>query len=150
MLLEAHSPSCWSDLYVLKLDGRPWGEYRGRWFSERVDIHLTGRRQLRLEKAGWLGSHFALINAADDNSLAEADRSGFLTSAWDLQLSTGPAQLASAGWLNTGYQTVQRGRVLAEIDRLGNCNSGWAIEDDGSLQESDLLFIGLTYHTVLR
>ena len=114
MLLEAHSPSCWSDLYVLKLDGRPWGEYRGRWFSERVDIHLTGRRQLRLEKAGWLGSHFALINAADDNSLAEADRSGFLTSAWDLQLSTGPAQLASAGWLNTGYQTVQRGRVLAE------------------------------------
>ena len=52
MMLEAISPTCWSDLYVLKLDGRPWGEYRGRWFSECVDIHLTERHELGLEKAG--------------------------------------------------------------------------------------------------
>ena len=71
MMLEALSPSCWSDLYVLKLDGRPWGEYRGRWFSECVDIHLTGRHQLGLEKAGWLGSRFTLTDTADGRILAE-------------------------------------------------------------------------------
>jgi hypothetical protein len=150
MMLEALSPSCWSDLYVLKLDGRPWGEYRGRWFSESVDIRLTGRRQLRLKKAGWLGSRFGLTDSADGSVLAEAERSGLFTSAWDLRLSNGPARLVSAGWFNTGYRVVQGGRILAEVNRVGFCNGGWAIEDGKSLSETDLLFIGLIYHTILR
>jgi hypothetical protein len=150
MLLEARSPSCWSDHYVLKLDGRPWGEYRGRWFSEGVDIHLTGRRQLRLEKVGWLGSRFTLTDTADGRSLAAADRSGLFTSAWDLRLSTGPARLVSAGWFNTGYRVIQGRQDLADINRVGLCNGGWAVGDDGSLRETDLLFIGLIYHTILR
>jgi hypothetical protein len=150
MMLKAISPTCWSDLYVLKLDGRPWGEYRGRWFSECVDIHLAGRRQLRLEKAGWLGSQFTLTDTADRRSLAKADRSGVFTSAWDLRLSTGPARLVSAGWFNTGYRVLQGGRAVAEINRVGLCNGGWAVGDVGALQETDLLFIGLIYHTILR
>ena len=151
MLLEALSPSCWSDLYVLKLEGRPWGEYRGRWFSECVDIDLTGRRQLRLEKVGWLGSRFVLTDSTDGRILAEADRSGLFTSAWDLRLSDGqPARLVSAGWLNTGYRVAQDGQIIAEISRVGLCNGGWAIEASRSLQETDLLFIGLIYHTILR
>src|SRR4030095_6699181 len=109
MTLEALSPSCWSDHYVLKLDGRPWGEYRGRWFSEHIDIHLIGRRQLRLEKTGWMGSRFPHIDAVDQEIRAEADRSGLFTSAWNLQLHDGPAALVSAGWFNTGYQVVQAG-----------------------------------------
>jgi len=148
-MLEALSPSCWSDLYVLKLDGRPWGEYRGRWFSEGVDIHLIGRRQLRLDKAGWLGSRFALTDASDGRVLAAADRSGVFTSAWDLHLSNGPARLASAGWFNTGYRVIQGGRALAEINRVDFCNRGWAVDGE-SLQDTDLLFIGLIYHTILR
>jgi hypothetical protein len=150
MMLEALSPSCWSDLYVLKLDGRPWGEYRGRWFSECVDIQLTGRHQLRLEKAGWMGSRFKLTNSADGRSLAEADRRGLFTSAWDLRLSNGPAQLVSAGWFNTGYRVVQGGRAVAEINRVGLCSRGWAVGDGEALRETDLLFIGLIYHTILR
>lgn len=150
MMLEALSPSCWSDHYVLKLDGRLWGEFRGRWFSESVDIHLTGRRQFHLKKAGWSGSRFALTDTADARILAEADRSGLFTSAWDLRLSNGLAQLISAGWFNTGYQVVQGGRTLAEINRVGLCNGGWAVRDGGSLQETDLLFIGLIYQTILR
>jgi hypothetical protein len=150
MILEAFSPSCWSPFYLLKLDGRPWGEYRGRWFSECVDIHLTGRRQLRLAKAGWLGSRFVLTDTADGRILAEADRSGIFTSAWDLRLSNGPARLVSAGWFNTGYRVVQGGRRLGEINRVGLCNGGWTAGDAGSLQETDLLFIGLIYHTILR
>jgi len=150
MMIEAISPSCWSDLYVLKLDRRPWGEYRGRWFSECVDIHLTGRQQLGLEKAGWLGSRFTLTDTADGRILAEADRSGPFTSAWDVRLSNGPARLVSAGWFNTGYQVVQAGRVLAEINKVGFCGNDWAVGDDGSLQKTDLLFVGLIYHTILR
>src|SRR5262245_36770537 len=150
MILEALSPSCWSDRYVLKLDGRSWGEYRGRWFSESVDIHLTGRRQLRLEKGGWLGSRFALTDTSDESVLAEADRSGLFTSAWDLRLSNGPARLVSAGWFNTGFRAVQDNRNLANIDRVGLCNGGWAIEATGTLRDTDLLLIGLIYHTILR
>jgi hypothetical protein len=150
MMLEAISPTCWSDLYVLKLDGRPWGEYRGRWFSECADIHLTGRRQLRLEKAGWLGSRFALTDTGNGESLAEAERSGLFTSAWDLRLSNGPARLVSAGWFNTGYQVMQGGQAVAEINRVGLCNGGWAVGNGHSLFDTDLLFIGLIYHTILR
>jgi hypothetical protein len=72
------------------------------------------------------------------------------TSAWDLRLSNGPAQLVSAGWFNTGYKVVRGGRVLAEVNRVGLCNGGWAVGDGGSLQETDLLFTGLLYHTILR
>ena len=39
MILEARSPSCFSDHYVLKFDGQAHGDYRGRWFSEGVNIH---------------------------------------------------------------------------------------------------------------
>ena len=67
-----------------------------------------------------------------------------------MQLSNGPAQLVSAGWFNTGYRVVQAGWASAEINRVGLCNGGWAIADKGSLQETDLLFIGLIYHTILR
>lgn len=150
MMLEAISPSCWSDLYVLKLDGHSWGEYRGRWFSECVDVHLTGRRRLCLDKQGWLGSRFILTDAADGRVLAEADRSGVFTSAWDVRLGIGPARLVSAGWLNTGFQVMQDDRTLAEINKTGFFGNDWAVTDDGSLQETDLLFIGLIYHAVLR
>jgi hypothetical protein len=150
VMLEALSPSCFSDLYVLKLDGRPWGEYRGRWFSESVDIRLIGRRGLGLEKAGWLGSRFTLTDTADGRVLAEADRSGLLTSAWNMRLSNGPARLISAGWFNTSYQVVQDGRTAGDVNRVGLCNGGWAVQGDGILRENDLLFIGLIYHTILR
>ncbi|HMC64719.1 MAG TPA: hypothetical protein VKI65_07255 [Gemmataceae bacterium] len=150
MMLEALSPSCFSDRYVLKLDGSPWGEYRGRWFNESVDIRLIGRRALGLEKNGWLGSRFALVDTASGRTVAEADRSGFFTSAWDLRLSNGSARLVSAGWFNTGYEVLQGRRRAADVNRLGLCNGGWAVQDDGTLQETDLLFIGLIYHTILR
>jgi len=150
MRLEAISPNCFSNLYVLKLDGRPFGEYRGRWFSESVELRLTSRRRLILEKDGWLGSRFALTECADGRVVAEADRSGLFTSAWDLRLSTGPARLISAGWFNTGFQVIQGDRALAKVNRVGLCNGGWAVQADGKLQDTDLMLIGLIYHTILR
>ena len=150
MILEAISPSCCSDIYVLKLDSRPWGEYSGRWFSECVDIELVGRQELALEKEGWLGSRFVLTNTADESVLAEAHRAGIFTSAWELALSTGQAMLVSAGWFNTGYQVVQADYVVAEVNRTGFFGNDWIIEGDESLASTDLLFVGLIYCTILR
>jgi hypothetical protein len=150
MALEALSPSCFSDLYVLKLDERPWGEYRGRWFSESVDIRLTGRRELSLKKSGWLGSRFTLTDGADGKILAQADRSGMFTSAWNMRLTNGSAQLISAGWFNSGFQVIQDGRPVADVNRVGLCNGGWAIQGGKTLKDIDLLFVGLIYHTILR
>ena len=149
MILEAISPSCWSDTYVLKLDGRPWGEYRGRWFSECIDIRLVGHQDLAVQKEGWLGGRFVLT-ATDGSVLAEAERAGIFTSAWDLRLSNGPATLVSAGWFNTGYQVVRDGYVLAEINKTGFCGNDWAIESSDELARTELLFVGLIYHTILR
>src|SRR5262245_36718916 len=115
MILQALSPSCFSNLYVLKLDGRPWGEYRGRWFTENVDIRVTGRRNLLLEKVGWMGTQFRLTDSADGRVLATAQRSGVFTSAWDLQLGTERARMISAGWFNLRYQLAVGGKIVANV-----------------------------------
>jgi len=149
MILKARSPSCFSNRYVLKVDGRPLGEFRGRWMSERVEVHLRGQRRLCLEKQSWLGSRFTLTDAAG-NVLAEANRSGVFTRAWDLSLSSGPARLVSAGMFNTGFLVEQDNLTLAEVNRIGLCEGGWFVKGDETYNEADLLFIGLIYHTILR
>src|SRR5207244_11926702 len=120
--------------------GRPGAPCRGRWLTEVVERRLLGGRALVLETNGWLGSRFALVDTASGRTVAEADRSGFFTSAWDMRLSNGSARLVSAGWFNTGYEVLQDGRRAADVNRLGLCNGGWAVQDDGTLQETDLLF----------
>ena len=149
MILEARSPSCFSNHYVLKLDGQAHGDYRGRWYSEGVNIRLRGQRRLHLQKKSWLGSRFNLTDA-NGNNLAEANRSGLFTSAWDLALSNGPARLVSAGFFNTGFIVVQAGRTTAEVNRVGMCEGGWFVKDQGTFDETDLLFIGLIYRTILE
>ena len=150
MILEARSPNCFTDHYVLKLNGRPHGEFRGRWFSEGVDISLTSRRRLHLDKSSWAGSQFKLTDASDGCILAEASRSGLFTSAWDLRLSNGPAQFVSAGFFNNGFMVVQGRETVAETNRVGTCEGGWYVQENGSLNEADLVFVGLIYHTILK
>ena len=150
MVLEARSPNCFSSHYVLKRNDRTHGEYRARWFSEGVDIRLTSRRRLHLDKTSWGGSHFKLTDASDGRILAEAFRTGLFTTAWNLRLSSGPAQLVSAGFFNTGFIVQQGGQTIAETNRTGVCEGGWYVRDHGSLDEADLLFIGLIYHTILQ
>ncbi len=149
MLLEAEAASCFSSTFVLKLDGRPVGKFEGRWLSEGIDLALVGRRRLRFEKAGWVGSHFQLLAAGEQEPIAEADRSGLFTSSWDLTLSVGPAQMAREGWFATGYAVRRGGREVARVDRTGACSRGWFVEGHG-LGEEDLILIGLVYHTVRR
>ena len=149
MHLCTEAANCFSSTFVLKLDGRPAGKFEGRWMSEGIDLSLFERRRLRFEKVGWLGSQFRLLADDAEHPLGEACRQGILSSGWDLQLTSGPAQMTREGWLSTGY-VIQRGVTdLARVDRNGLCTRGWTVEGDG-LKEEDLVLIGLVYHTIKR
>ena len=150
MQLEALSPSCFSTQYLLKLDGRPIGQFRGRWFSEGIDVRLTERLQLHFEKSSWLGSEFRLIDANTEEVLASGQRAGWISGTWDLALRSGAAQLARTGIFSTGYNVLQDGQTVAHASRIDWCNRGWRVEESGSLDATDLVFVGLVYHTILQ
>lgn len=149
MILEARSADCCSTELVLKVDGRPVGKYEGRWFSEGLDVQLLGRHLLKFEQDGWFTSRFVLKFGEEEEKLCEADRTGLFTSAWDLQLSVGPAQMVLDGWFTTAYVVTQGERRIARVDRAGACERGWIAE--GYLEDlmvEDLLVVGLVYHVV--
>ncbi|HEV3256381.1 MAG TPA: hypothetical protein VG013_05820 [Gemmataceae bacterium] len=150
MILEARPANCCSSTFVLKVDDRAVGKFDGRWFSENLDVSLTGRRRLQFQKASWLGSQFVLQDADGEEPLGRAGRAGMFTNTWDLELSTGPAQLVKAGWLATGYEVQQGKQALARVDRLGWCTRGWYVEKNGPLKAEDLILVGLVYHVILQ
>jgi hypothetical protein len=150
MFLEGRSAGCCSATYVLKVNGRPIGKYEGRWFSECLDLALTGRRQLEFRKVGWLASEFELIDVHADEVVASCRRSGIFTTSWDVTLSIGAAQLVSIGWLNTAYELWMGQESVARVDRLGMCERGWIVDASGELAEEDMLLIGLVYHTIIQ
>jgi len=150
MFLEARAASCFSSTYVLKLDDRAIGKYEGRWFSESLDLALTGRRRLEFRNVGWLSSHFELVATGDELMLASCCHSGIFTASWDLLLSTGPGQLVKEGWFGSGYEVQQGDAAMARVDRLGMCERGWLVDGGGELALEDMLLIGLVYHTILQ
>jgi hypothetical protein len=149
MILEARTPSCFSSEYVLKADGRPVGKYEGRWFSESLDIQLTGRRKLTLQKLGWFGSEFVLKREEPEAFHGHADRAGFFPSSWNLDLSAGPAELVKAGWFGTDYEVRRQGQVIGRVDRVGWCERGW-IAEGADLAVEDLLLVGLVFHIIIQ
>lgn len=149
MKLEATSRHCCSRHYLLRLDGRPTGEFRGRWFSEGLEVRGTGRQHWNLEKAAWFGSQFSLKEGTSGEVLARGTPAGWLTSSWDLELGDGPARLVSRGILSSGYRIERDDRVLGEVRRLGACTPGWVVETEVELRRDDLLFIGLIFHVIL-
>jgi len=149
MVVEARSGNCFGSTFVVKADGHAVGKFETRWFSEGLDIALIGRRQLRLEKVGWLGSQFILKREGDEEPIARADRSGILSSSWDLELSCGVVQLVRAGWFQTAYVIQQDDQELGQVDRLGWCEHGWQV-DAGLLTLEEMILVGLIYHIILR
>ena len=150
MILEARASSCFSYPYVLKLDGRAVGKFDGRWFSESLDIHLTGRRKLIFEKIGWGGSEFVLKSEEPDAFFGHAKRAGFFSSQWNLDLSAGPIELVHAGWFSSSYEIKQGERTIGNVDRLGWCERGWQAQAAGVASMEDLLLIGMVYQTIQR
>jgi hypothetical protein len=148
MYLEARAESCFSSTFVLKRDSRAIGKFVGRWFSEALDIQMIGRRSLQFANTAWLGSSFRLSDLPGETVFGCAERSGIFTRSWDLQISTGPAQLVSAGFFSRGYVVQQAGHDLAQVDYHGACERGWWVDADDSLAETDLLLVGLVYHVI--
>jgi hypothetical protein len=150
MFLQAKAANCFSSTFILRRNGTRIGKYDGRWFSECQDIHLTGRRTLQFRKIGWLGSEFELVTADEEQAIVgHACRSGLFTSSWDLELSIGAARLGRMAF-NTMYELVQDRISLARVDREGACRRSWIVDGAGTLQDEDLLLIGLVYQTILQ
>jgi hypothetical protein len=148
MNLEARAESCFSSTFVLKRDGRAIGKFVGRWFSETLDIQMIGRRSLQFVNTAWFGSAFQLADDSGETLFGTAERSGVFTRSWDLQISTGPAKLVSAGLFSCGYLLQQDGRDLAQVDYHGACERGWSVDGDDSVAELDLLLVGLVYQVI--
>jgi hypothetical protein len=150
MNLEARAENCCSSTFVLKVNGLPHGKFSGRWFSEGLDVQCIGRQRLQFQNVRWLGSEFVLLDLADGQLVGRAVRAGLLTSTWDLELRDGPARLVSAGLFDPGYRVERDGEPLARVDRVGVCERGWCVAADDALADTDLLLVGLLYHTLLE
>src|SRR5438067_5201397 len=133
MILEAKVENCCSTTHVLKFNGQAVGKFSGRFFSEGLDLALTGMRRFKFEKSGYFSSQFSLKDAETGATLTEAQPAGIFRSGWKLQLTDGPADLKKAGFFSSSYLVKDGSRELARINRLGMCEAGWRVEDDGSL-----------------
>src|SRR5262245_17741895 len=151
MILEGRAENCFSNTHVLKLNGQAIGKIEGRFFSEGLDLSLTGRRRLKLDRASWLTSHFQLKDAESDAVLVEARPAGFFSSGWDLVLSCGPGQLRKSSFWSSSYDVRQGAKILATVDRLGMCERGWRVTKFGDqLEAPDLILTGLIYHIIVK
>jgi len=151
MILEARAEDCCSTTHVLKINGQAIGSMTGRFWSEGLDLALTGRQRLKLDKSGWLTSQFQLKDAESDEVLVQASPIGMFSSGWSLKLVSGPATLERAGFFATGYE-IRRGKeLLGRVDRLGLCERGWRVEKvSQELTAPDLILVGLLFHIMQK
>jgi hypothetical protein len=150
MMLQAKAQNCFSSTFVLKINDKAVGKFEGRFFSEAMDVALTGQRRFKFEKTSWLGSHFQLKDADTNAVLVETDRSGFFTSSWSLLLSKTKAELRKQSFFGSGYEVCRGDKVLGRVDRNGICERGWHVENYGQLEAVDMILIGLIYQVVLN
>jgi hypothetical protein len=151
MILEAKAEDCCSRTYVLKLNNQAIGSIQGRFMSEGLDLALTGRQRLKLDKASWLSSHFQLKDAESDEVLVEARAAGMFRAGWNLTLASGPATFTRAGFFKTGYEIRRGGQLLGTVDRLGLCERGWRVQKiSDDLTAPDLILAGVIYHIIKK
>jgi hypothetical protein len=149
VILEAKADGCFSSTHVLKINGQAVGKFEGRFFSEGLDLSLTGQRRFKFDKSGFFTSQFELKDGETGDVLTEAKPAGFFNSGWALKLVGGDADLKKAGFFSSAYEVRSGGMVLARVDRLGMCERGWRVDGD-SLEAPDLLTIGLVYQVMMQ
>ena len=146
MLLEGR-PAGWITSNVeLLLNGRSLGSVRARWFSEGMDLDLSGHR-VRFEKPSWLRSHFVLKDA-EGNELGSARLTGFFGRRWEMSLKSGDAVLERAGWFTSDYVLRQSGTITATVGLTGWFTRAWQVHANESLSAEDVLLVGLVYETI--
>jgi len=150
MILEARAENCFSTTHVLKINGQAVGKFEGRFFSDGLDLALTGMRRFKFERPGLFRSQFQLKDAESNAVLAEAYPAGMFTSAWTTNLTSGPAELSKAGWFTSAYDLRRGKEILAHVDRLGACQRGWQVTALTDVSAPDLLLIGLVFHIIQK
>jgi len=150
MLLEARPTDCFSSKHLLKLDGRPIGRFRGRWLSDGIEIEFVERLRLRFENTSWIGSGYRLIETNSGEVLATAQRAGILSGTWNLKLRSGSKEMFRTHLFSSGFEVRQGAQSVAQVTRIGWLERGWRVEDNGTLDVIDLVFVGLIYHKVLQ
>jgi hypothetical protein len=150
MILEARAESCFSSIHLLKINGQAVGKFEGRYFSDALDLALTGLRRFKFERPGVFKRVFQLKDAESGAVLSEAQPAGMFSAHWMMKLSDGPAELRKTGWFRSGYELKREGTLLARVDRLGGCNRGWQVTTVGELPAPDLLLVGLVYHVIRK
>ena len=146
MLLEGR-PAGWLTSNVeLLLNGRSLGSVRARWFSEGLDLDLSGH-PVRFEKPSWLRSHFVLKDA-EGNELGSARQVGSFGLRWEMSLTSGDAVLERAGWFTSDHVLRQGGVIAATVGLTGWFTRAWQVHADESLTAEDVLLVGLVYTTI--
>ncbi len=146
MLLEGRPAGWMTSNLELLLNGRSLGSVRARWFSEGLDLELSGHH-VRFEKVSWLRSHFVLKDA-DGNELGSAKLSGVFGRRWEMSLQSGDAVLERAGWFTSDHVLRQGGTILATVGLTGWFTRAWQVQADDSLPAEDVLLVGLIYTTI--
>jgi hypothetical protein len=151
MQLEARAENCFSSTHVLKLNGQPIGRITGRFFGEGMDLSLTGRRHLKLDREGWLTSQFKLKDGETDEVLVEARPAGIFTTSWELNLTCGPAEMSRRGFFSSGYDVRMGKRIVGSVDRLRGCARGWqVVKIADEMEAPDLILVGLVFHIIAK
>ena len=110
MILEARAENCFSSTHVLKINGQAVGKFEGRFFSEGLDLALTGLRRFKFEKSGFFSSQFHLKDAETGAVLTEAQPAGIFRSGWKLNLKKRP---------HGRLVFLRRSNGLSEVTLLG-------------------------------
>src|SRR6266850_6787477 len=111
MNLEARAENCFSSSHVLKINGQAVGKFEGRFFSEGLDLALTGMRRFKFEKPGFFTNQFQLKDAETGAVLAEAHPAGIFSAAWTMKLTGGEAELRKSVWFGSAYE-LRRGKIV--------------------------------------
>ncbi|MBX2853105.1 MAG: hypothetical protein KTR15_15325 [Phycisphaeraceae bacterium] len=149
-MLQTHTPSCFSNQYVLLDNGKACGKFKGRAFSSGIDVSLLQRYRLTFKHEGLFSSRYSLVDQSTGSALATAQHAGLFTSAWDLSLQVGECRLVSAGFWNQGFYVEQGRKRLAEVNVTGGCSGTWYVRPYGEMPLTDQVMTGLVFHTILQ
>jgi hypothetical protein len=134
--IQAESEKCWSERHVLRDGGSPVGSFKGKLFTEGVEIDLRGQQKLLFKKEGFFSRTFLLTDAAEQTTFGRAWPEGVFSRAWPIETGGGTYKFEPMGLFKNGYQVLQDGQAVVTVDRLGICERGWTLSD--STEQFDL------------
>ena len=145
-MIQARARSCFSSEFLVSHNGNSLGHFRGKWFSESIQIGLLERRKLEFQKTSFWGSRFSLVDLATGTVLATAQRQGFFRLKWQLNLSVGTVFLYRKLFASRENAVEKDGAVIGKAVSNAWCSRGWDVSISEDIPLVDQLMIGLVHH----